>query len=176
MRHPLLRIQSICKFKRQINDGTVTSINANNMSFDEWVSHHFSDAQEINHISNAQTRILGTAYRLRLLIRRKPDAMEYDINQAIRSIKNVTSLARTEFFNEDVGRFPEILRKYGIEFKFVKMAPENTTSDRHRKSVSERLDKIKLSRSGNNYKKLLVANKQDFRLFDKVSELIEGAS
>jgi hypothetical protein len=174
LRHPLLRILSIYNFKRQTDDGTLTSKNAQSMTFDEWISHCFTDSQEITHISNAQTRLLGAVFRQRPLMRRKPNVMEYDVHQAIRNIENVQLLARTEFFNQDVGRFPKILSGYDIDFKFEKIDPQNTTSKSHHKPISERLDTIKQSLTEEIYQKLLNANKQDLFLFDYASSLIEN--
>jgi len=173
VRHPILRILSIYKFKQKTDDGTLTSKNAQKMTFDEWVSHCFSDKQEISHVSNAQTRLLGSAYRQRPLIRRKPYAMEYDIYQAIRNIENVQLLARTEFFNDDVSRFPDILRQYGIEFKFMEIEPKNITSKDHHKPISERLEKLRKSLSDKNYQKLFAANEQDLYLFKLLTKLKE---
>lgn len=174
IRHPILRILSIYRFKRQTDDRTITSKNAQNMDFDDWVSHSFSDRQEITHISNAQTRLLGAAYRQKPLMRRKPSAMEYDIHQAIRNIESVKLLARTEFFNQDVGRFSKILSDYDIDFKFEEIEPQNTTNNYHNKPISERLEKIKQSLSEENYQKLLDANEQDLFLFDYASNLIKN--
>jgi len=173
IRNPLLRVQSIYKFKRQTYDKTMTSENAQKMSFDEWVEHCFSDLQEITQVSNAQTRLLGSAYRQRPLMRRKSQQMEYDIYQAIRNIESVQLLARTEYFNEDVGHFSEILKQYSVDFEFKKTNPQNTTSNNHHKSISERLDQVKNSLSEVNYQKLLNANAQDMYLFDCASSLIE---
>lgn len=173
LRHPLLRVQSIYKFKRQTFDGTSTSKAAQEMSFDEWVGHCFSDRHEITHVSNAQTRLLGAAYRQRPLMRRKPHGMEYDIHQATRNIENVQLLARTEYFNEDVSHFPQILRQYDIDFMFMEINPQNITSKNHHKPIAERFDQVKQSLSEENYQKLRCANEQDLFLFDYASSLIE---
>lgn len=175
VRHPLLRIQSVYRFKRQEYDGTLTSENAQKMEFEEWLLHCFSDRQEITHVSNVQTRILGAAYRQRPLIRRGAVAMEYDIQQALRNIESVTLLARTEFFNDDVRRFPEVLKKYDINFEFKKAVPANVTTNNHYMSIDERLDEFKNSLSVGVYERLVTANKQDLQLFDYASFLIEGA-
>lgn len=174
IRHPLLRIQSIYKFKKLTDDGTLTSKNAQEMNFEDWLVHCFLDKQEITHVSNAQTRLLGAAYRQKPLMRRKPHAMEYDIQQALRNIESVRLLARTEFFNQDVKRFPEILKTYGVEFRFVESAPENVTSKTHNMPINERLDEIREGLSEGVYKKLIMANKQDLLLFDRASFLIGG--
>lgn len=172
IRHPLLRIQSIYKFKRQELDGTTTSKAAQEMSFDEWVEYCFSEKLEVVHISNAQTRLLGVAYRQRPLIRRTSYGMQYDLNQAIRNLENVKLLARTEYFSEDVSRFSGILEQYGIPFNFSEAAPQNTTTDNHHKPIGERLGDVRESLSECNYKKLVAANEQDAQLFRYASELI----
>lgn len=174
LRHPLLRVQSIYKFKRRTYDGTPTSKNAREMSFDEWVAYCFSDRLEVTHISNAQTRFLGSAYRQKPLMRRSPSGMEYDIYQAIRNIENVKLLARTEYFNEDVQNFSEILKNYDIDFTFSEIIPQNITSRNHHMPLSDRIRLVKESLSKINYQKLLDANKQDMHLFDFASDLINS--
>jgi len=176
LRHPLLRVQSIYKFKRQTYDGTITSKAAQEKSFDEWVSYCFADRQEITHISNAQTRLLCSAYRQKPLMRRTSNGMEYDIHQAIRNIENVRLLARTEHFSEDVSRFSEVLGQYDIEFNFTDIKPQNITSKNHHKPINERLEHLRKSLSDENYKKLLNANVQDIFLFDYATKLIEQRS
>ena len=172
IRHPLLRVLSIYKFKRQTFDGTSTSTAAQEMSFKEWITHCFSNRQEITHISNAQTRLLGAVYRQRPLMRRKQYAMEYDVHQAVRNIENVRLLARTEYFNQDVARFPEILCRYGIEFNFMKTDPQNITSKDHHMPINERLAKVRQMLSDKNYQQLLDANAQDLLLFKYASTLV----
>lgn len=175
IRHPLLRILSIYKFKRQTYDGTTTSKAAQDMSFDDWVTYCFSDRQEITQVSNSQTRLLGAAYRQRPLIRRRESWMEYDVYQAIRNIENVKLLARTEYFGEDVSRFPEILDQYNIEFKYADIKPQNTTSKNLQKSIKERISDLKDSLSENNFNRLIAANEQDIHLFEYSTKLIERA-
>lgn len=174
VRHPLLRILSIYNFKRQTPDGTTTSKAAHEMSYDDWVGHCLSDPHEIAQVSNAQTRFLGAAYRQRPLMQKKSNRMEYDLHQAIRNIRNVELLARTEYFNEDVMRFPEILRQHGLEFTFSKTSPKNATSKNHHKCVDDRVDEVKRMLSEQNYQKLLAANNQDIYLFDLASLSIEN--
>lgn len=176
LRHPLLRIQSIYKFKRQAYDGTTTSKAAQEKTFDEWISYCFSDRQEITHISNAQTRFLGATYRRKPLIRRTPHSMEYDIHQAVRNIQNVQLLARTECFSKDVSRFSEVLAQYDIEFNFTDINPQNITSKNHHKPINERLEYLKESLTEKNYKKLWNANTQDIFLYDYATLLIEQRS
>ncbi len=175
VRHPLLRVLSIYKFKRQTYDGTTTSKAATEMSLGEWVEYCFSNPHEITHISNAQTRMLGGVYRQKTLMRRKPNMMEYDIKQALRNIKTVELLARTEYFGNDVSRFPELLNNYNVNFEYNDIAPQNTTSMDHSQTVDERLNKLCGQIGQSLYHKLEEANKQDIQIFDYVSSLIETA-
>lgn len=173
VRHPLLRILSIYKFKNQTFDGTTTSKAAQEMSFDEWVSYCFSDRLEITHISNAQTRLLGGAYRQRPLVRRTSIGMEYDINQAMRNIENVELLARTEYFNDDIDKFSKILEKYNVDFNFYDIDPQNVTSNDLQVSIDERVLNIKNLLSQSNFDRLILANDQDLNLYEHATRLIE---
>lgn len=172
IRHPLLRVQSIYNFKRQTYDGTTTSEAAMKLSFNDWVEYCFSDNQEITHISNAQTRMLGSAYKQKSLMRRSPGKMEYDIDQAIRNIRNVPLLARTEYFNDDVKKFPAILEKYNLDFKFSPINPQNVTNKNHHKTLDERLNELAQLLPEPSYKKIVAANNQDLMLFEYSSEII----
>jgi len=174
VRHPLLRVLSIYNFKAQTYDGTTISKAAREMSFDEWITYCFGNSQELTQISNSQTRIVGSAYRQKPLMRRMPMGMEYDIHQAIRNIDCVKLLARTEHFNEDVKRFPKILCEYDIKFEFKDLAPKNVTSKSFDQSIEERIDGVKQLLSEVNYQKLLDANMQDKRLLEHVSDLLEN--
>src|SRR5690606_21915671 len=57
VRHPLLRIHSIYRFKRAEADGTETSRNALAMDFDAWCRHALNHAPQLNQVSNAQVRL-----------------------------------------------------------------------------------------------------------------------
>ena len=173
VRHPLLRIQSIYKFKRQNFDGTTTSSAAQKMTLSEWLQYCFSDKQEITHISNAQTRILAGVYKQKSLIRRKEGHMEYDLNQALRNIKNVELLARTEFFDKDVSTFEYKLAKYGISFNYRSIKPKNTTSNDFYDSIESRIKKISDSVSGDLYQRLIDSNQQDLKLFEVASSMLD---
>lgn len=174
LRHPLLRVYSIYNFKRKTFDGTSTSKAAIEMSFDEWVGYCMTNALEITQISNAQTRLLSAAYRQRPLIRRSSSGMIYDLNQAVRNLQTVSLLARTEYFDNDVSRFPEILEQYGIHFEFREIDPQNTTSKNINKPIDERVDTIKNDLTKSNFQRLLLANDQDFELFDYASKRIDN--
>jgi hypothetical protein len=173
LRHPLLRIQSIYRFKRQSDDGTLTSKNAQKMNFEDWITYCFSDRIEITHISNAQTAFLGAAYLQKPLKRRTSSGMEYDLNQAIRNIENIRLIGRTEFFDQDVERFPIELKSHGIDFEIIKIDPQNATTQNHGIPLGDRIEHVRQSLSRETYKKLLNANAQDTYLFDFVSKIIE---
>lgn len=175
IRHPLLRIHSIYNFKRQDYDSTSTSKAAQNMSFDDWVTYCFKDKHEITIVSNAQTRLLSAVHRQKPLMQRSPDGMIYDVVQAAKNISQVELLARTEYFGEDVSRFPEILDQYNIEFKYADIKPQNTTSKNLHKSIEERISDLKDSLSENNFNRLIAANEQDIHLFEHSTKLIERA-
>ena len=170
IRHPLLRIQSIYQFKRQMFDGTTTSQVAREKSFDAWINYCFTDRQEITNISNAQAYFLGGVYQRRSLSRITPYGVEYDKDQAIRNLQNVRLLARTEHFYDDVSRFPEILQQYGLEFDCNEMKPHNTTSTDLDKPIEERLQMLRASLSEKNYQRLLDANTQDIFLLNYVTQ------
>lgn len=170
VRHPLLRVKSIYKFKRQTFDGTITSKNAQGCSFSEWVELCFSDRQEITHISNAQTRILSfSGLSSKPLMRRKGGFMEYDVYQAKRNLNNVELLARTEFFEQDVTNFKAVLAGYGIDFHTGDLSPKNVTDNSHTLPLAERLDKVKSELGDAVYNRLVEANQQDIAIYDFVS-------
>ncbi|HAW51442.1 MAG TPA: hypothetical protein DCX54_03795 [Flavobacteriales bacterium] len=111
-------------------------------------------------------------YQRSRLVRITDEGIEYDIHQAIRNVESVQLLGRTEFFDEDVQRFPEILDKYEIEFNYKKIEPENVTSSDINKPLEERLEQIRQSLSNRTYNKLMDANSQDLYLFKYISTLI----
>jgi hypothetical protein len=172
IRHPLLRILSIYRFKRKNDDGTKTSKNAQIMDFDKWIELCFHDAQEITHISNAQTRLLGSEFRQRPLMRRSKDMIEYDLDQAKHNIQSVELLARTEYFNTDVKRFSGILKKYNITFNVVNFDPKNTTNRNHKESQDVRLGEVEQLLSNKNYQRIINANIQDLNLYEYTTKLI----
>jgi hypothetical protein len=176
VRHPILRIQSIYNFKRKYYDGTITSKNARSMSFDQWANYCLGDNLEIGQVSNTQTRMIGGTYRNRSLKRRKGMVLESDLQQALRNIVSVELLARTEFFDHDVSRFPAILKAHGIEFSFEQIGVQNSTRSDQHLSIEQRLDSIRESVSGELYRKLEEANNQDIQLFDFVSCRLGAAS
>lgn len=173
IRHPILRIYSIYKYKREEQDGTQTSINAQAMEFDEWCGHNLKDPLEVSHVSNAQTRMVSGTHGEVALSRRSTKAMVYDVHQAIRNLSGVELLARTEHFSADVSRFPEVLARHGIEFSVDDTTPKNVTASNFEKSVDERLEHVAANLSAETFEALCAANRQDLVLYEEVSRRLE---
>lgn len=168
VRHPLLRIFSIYQFKRAEKDGTETSRNAEAMDFDEWVRHSLGHRQEVTQVSNAQTRMLGAVHGESALSQRAGSGMLYDYHQALRNLRAVDLLARTEHFDADVGRFPALLAEHGIEFAVDDTTPLNVTASTPGLSVEERLAQVRGALSEGSYEALCAANAQDLDLYAQV--------
>ncbi len=174
IRHPLLRIYSVYKYKREENDETQTSINAQSMEFSEWCQHNLRHIQEIVQVSNVQTRMLGGGYGNISLMRRRDRRMEYDLVQARRNIAAVELLGRTEHFEQDVSRFQEILERVGIEFDPSYASAHNVTSSDLSLSLEERLSRIAADLGDDLYHQLLAANDQDLAIYNAAHALIAG--
>ncbi|MCP4091216.1 MAG: sulfotransferase family 2 domain-containing protein [Gammaproteobacteria bacterium] len=175
IRHPILRIYSIYKFKRKTKDGTSLSKLAIANSFNNWVTHCFDNSMEITHVSNAQTRIISAVYDKKPIIGRRADAMEYDINQALRNLSGVELLGRTEMFDGDVQHFPKILKKHGIAFQYINNGPKNVTNNDIHLPLDERIHDVVEKLSQTNTERLQSANTQDMRLFDYATQQIESS-
>ncbi len=173
VREPLLRIQSIYRFKRSHFDGTSTSKAAGKLSFDDWIQYCIEAPHEFSIISNAQTRFLGGVYNQKSLMLRRDGYIQHDLTQAVRNISNVTLLGRTEYFDEDVGEFPKILQEFNIDFEVFDIKPQNTTSGDTSSSMAEKLDSIKLAITDQNYQALMNANAQDRELFEEATRIIK---
>jgi len=172
VREPLLRIYSIYRYKRSENDGTLTSEHAVSMDFDEWCRACLAHPVEITQVSNPQTRMLGGQAGEVSLARRHKEWMEYDLQQALRNLRLVELLARTEHFSADVARFPEILGKYGIAFDAGETEPQNVTGSNLEKSVEERLAQVESELSPQTHAKLIAANRQDLALCAAVAAML----
>lgn len=170
VRHPILRIHSVYRFKRAEQDGTETSRNAGEMTFDEWCRHCLAHPREVTHVSNAQTRMLGGVHGDPSPLRRGRSGMLYDLQQARRNLNNVDLLARTEYFDRDVGRFPGILKRHGIDFAVEDTTPLNVTTSDFAKSVEERVADVREALDDETYDALRKANAQDLELYDQVCE------
>jgi hypothetical protein len=168
VRHPLLRIHSIYRFKRAEKDGTETSRNAESMEFDAWCQHSLAHPQEVSHVSNAQTRMLAGAQGAPSPARRESVGMTYDYHQALRNLRTVDLLARTECFEADVGRFPELLAPLGIEFVVDDVTAVNVTASDLGTPIETRLEQLRGELQESTYEALCEANAQDVALYAEV--------
>lgn len=168
VRHPILRLYSVYKYKREQNDSTLTSINAQAMEFGEWCRHNLAHAQEIVQVSNAQTRALGGSYGAVSLMRRRERQMEYDLVQARRNIAGVELLARTENFEHDVARFRAILQRHGVDFDPSGAEAHNVNASDFSLTVEDRLAKIEAELGEGTYRQVMAANVQDLAIYTEV--------
>jgi hypothetical protein len=95
-----------------------------------------------------------------------------DLDQAKRNLLSVPLLARTESYDNDVKRFPEILAKYGIEFTYQELPAANVTHHGVRQPIDQRLDQIRNELSAENWEWLLNANRQDAELYEFCNQLL----
>ena len=174
VRHPILRIHSIYRFKRSEGDDTETSRAATTMDFDAWCRHALSHAQELTQVSNAQVRLLSRTTGQRAEGRCTREALVYDLNQARRNLRNVDLLARTERFARDVSRFPELLAAHGIEFRVSDTTPRNVSGNDHDKGIDERLEAIAAQLEPATWAALQAANRQDLVLYEEVCARLDA--
>ncbi|MCV2870152.1 sulfotransferase family 2 domain-containing protein [Defluviimonas sp. WL0002] len=172
VRNPFLRVASIWRFKRAHADGTRTSELARRMAFAEWLDHALSDPQEITHVSNAQTRILGEDGTGRLLMRRGPSRMEYDLEQARANLRNVALLGRTDHYEADLLRFSRRLDAEGISLDSPVTQRLNVT-DASTGSVAQRVAALFEELPESLVARFVMANDQDVALCDHATRLIE---
>ena len=175
LRHPILRIGSISRFKRQTDDGTTTSALAQQHDFAGWIAKCFEVPQELPQISNGQARHLGGVYGRTPAMKRAPQMMVYDLSTAKRNLANVELLGRTEYFEADVRRFAEIAPRFGLELKIPTQTRHNTTQDIDR-PVADRVEDLLKKLSPAERQRLLAANAQDLELYDYGNWLIERGS
>lgn len=114
LRHPILRLASVWRFKRRSADGTVTARLAAAHDFAAWLAASFADTREITQVSNAQTRLLSAPHRSRAPLRRVPGRVEYDLDQARANLAGAACVGRTETFAEDLARFAAITAAAGL--------------------------------------------------------------
>lgn len=173
LRNPFLRVASIWRFKRAHADGTRTSDLARRLGFADWLDEALSDPQEITHVSNAQTRILGEDGTGRLLMRRGAGRMEYDLEQARANLRNVALLGRTDHYDADILRIARLLRAEGIDFDPPPPRRLNAT-DASTGVVEERVDALFADLPEALGARFVAANDQDLALYDHASRLIEA--
>lgn len=175
LRHPLLRIHSIYRYKRAEKDGTETSRNAEAMEFDAWCRHSLAHPQEVSHVSNAQTRMLAGQPGLPSPARRHGTGMTYDYHQALRNLRAVDLLARTECFEADVARFPGLLAHHGIDLVVDGMEAVNVTASDLSNPLEERLEQLRAELQAGTYDALCEANAQDLALYEDVGRRLGQA-
>lgn len=173
LRDPFLRVASIWRFKRAHADGTRTSELARQMDFSDWLEHALGDAQELTHVSNAQTRILGEDGTGRVLMRRAAGRMEYDLQQARANLRNVALLGRTDHYADDLARIARRLRAEGMDFSPPPPRRLNAT-DHATGTVEERVTALLADLPGPLAERFVAANDQDLALYDHATRLIEG--
>lgn len=165
LRHPLLRIASVWRFKRGEADGTETARLAARHDFPEWLERCFADPQEIAQVSNAQTRLLSAACRQRAGMRRHADRMEYDLARAEANLRGVSCLGRTEHFADDVARFARIMAESGLPLRVPDGERRNVT-DPSTDPVDVRVGRLLDGLSPVLRRRLIAANEQDQVLYD----------
>ncbi|MBT4853693.1 MAG: sulfotransferase family 2 domain-containing protein [Halieaceae bacterium] len=200
VRHPILRIRSVYGFemrsagtakkiagalKRTLQgttgtaDSTTPSLD-HDPSFNEWVTYLRNDkTMNLNAglLSNSQTHmfcgVFGSVGLAKTLLQGSPNAFRVsDLDQAKRNLLSVPLLARTESYDNDVKRFPEILAKYGIEFTYQELPAANVTHHGVRQPIDQRLDQIRNELSAENWEWLLNANRQDAELYEFCNQLL----
>lgn len=200
VRHPLLRIRSVYGFemrsagtankimgslKNKLLGGKDTTIGLSerldgNPSFDEWVSYLRNEkAMNLNAglLSNSQTHmfcgVFGSVGLAKTFLPDDPNSFRLsDLDQAKRNLLTVPLLARTEAYDEDVQRFPNILAEYGIEFHYKDLPAANVTHHEVRQPIDERLKQIKGELSNDNWTWMNNANQQDLELYEFCNQLL----
>lgn len=168
VRHPLLRIASVWRFKRATDDGTATSRLARKHDFADWLAACFADRNEIAQVSNAQTRSLGAASRARAVMQRHADRIEYDLDRAVKNLARVDCLGRTEHFAADVARIGSRLAAEGLALRISGDIHENATTAADG-PVTEQLARLLDPLPAALRAQFVASNAQDQALYDLAS-------
>lgn len=163
LRHPILRIASIWRFKRAHPDGTATAEAAARLSFADWVRHSLDDPQEVTHVSNAQTRLVSARPRSRPAMRRTAWGVTYDLDLALANLDAVAVIGRTEHFAADARTIATRLAPFGLALTLPADLHRNATEVSCRAPadrVAETLDALGPQLAD----ALLAANAQDLAL------------
>ena len=197
IRHPILRIRSVYAFEMR-SEGVKAKLQAkvkskffaktiipqkatdNQPSFDEWVTYlrgHTASNLNAGLLSNSQTHmfcgVYGSVGIAKSFFAGGPKAVRLsDLDQAKRNLLAVPLLARTEAFEQDVKRFPEILSEYGIEFNYQDLPAANVSSPEAGRPVDERLQPAQKELSEDNWRWMMSANAQDLELYEFSNELL----
>lgn len=172
LRNPYLRAASIYRFKRATADGTRTSDLARSLTFPEWLDHALSDPQEITHVSNAQTRMLGEDGTGRVLMRRSPGAMIYDLDRAMANVGSAALLGRTDFYDADIARIARRLNAAGLAFTAPPPTRLNAT-DMSAAGTRERVEALFADLPEALAARFRAANAQDEALCAEATRIIE---
>ena len=172
LRHPVLRVSSIYRFKRQKFDGTPISKAARELDFADWLDLCFRSAGLIGHVSNGQTQVLSAAYREKPLRQRVGERLIGDLPTAERNLRNAELIGRTEHFAEDVARFSRILAGHGLDLKLPGDLHRNKTQDSTLDPEAQ-VEKILSELPDAGRERLLQGNEQDMALYRFANRLIE---
>lgn len=173
LRHPILRLGSLYRFKRGAADGTVTAQLATQHDFAGWIDASFGIRNELTHVSNPQTRYLAGVYGRHAIVREEQGQLRYDLATARRNLAQVEMLGRTECFDTDLRRFVEIAAQHGLTLRIPDRTHFNVTEDNHA-TVADRVDALLTQLPPALRSRLMKANTQDLTLYDDAARLIEG--
>ena len=171
LRHPILRLGSIYRYKRGSGDGTVTAALASAHDFAGWIAASFPVRTELTHMSNPQTRYFAGVYGRQAQVRVEPGLLTYDLVTAERNLANVELLGRTEYFDADLTRFVGIAARYGLALTIPEVTHHNAT-ERSAAPVAERVEALLSQLPGALRDRLLAANQQDLALYAMAERLI----
>lgn len=171
LRHPILRLGSIYRYKRGSGDGTVTAELASAHDFAGWIAASFPVRTELTHMSNPQTRYFAGVYGRQAQVRVEPGLLTYDLVTAERNLANVELLGRTEYFDADLTRFVGIAARYGLALTIPEVTHHNAT-ERSTAPVAERVEALLSQLPGALRDRLLAANQQDLALYAMAERLI----
>ncbi|MDO5642258.1 MAG: hypothetical protein Q4G26_07725, partial [Paracoccus sp. (in: a-proteobacteria)] len=79
LRHPVLRLGSIYRYKRGSGDGSMTAELASAHDFAGWLRESFRHPTELTQISNAQTRYFAGSYGRPAQPEARPEGLLYDL-------------------------------------------------------------------------------------------------
>ncbi|SDE42231.1 Sulfotransferase family protein [Paracoccus isoporae] len=173
LRHPILRLGSIYRFKRGAADGTVTAQLATRHDFAGWVEASFEIRNELTHVSNPQTRYLAGVYGRHAIVREEHSQLRYDLATARRNLAQVEMLGRTESFDADLRRFVGIAASHGLTLRIPEETRFNVTEE-PAGSVEDRVEALLAQLPPALRSRLLKANAQDLTLYADATRLIEG--
>lgn len=171
LRHPLLRLGSIFRFEQGAQKAGTEPASLFD-GFDDWITMLTASDDRRYLLSNEQTNHLSRPYLDWPKSEWKSGRFIYDIDQAITNLHQVQCLGRTEYFDEDVSHFTEILTAYDISFRPEPGVAENTSSPEFALTLEAQLQSMKSAISSEVWEQLIYLNHQDLELYDYASTLI----